>query len=505
MKYQVGIDFGTSASKVCAHNTENDEFEFLNLGKDGYFLPSILQIKEDNTIVYGTDVDKQKSSYRFFKMAALKDPYFRGVAKETELETTYNYEELYKDTNFSKYNHRIQYHPEFLSSLYITHLLLKTESILTKKGQKSGLGGLFGRLTGTTDKPILHYTLGFPTEFNDREHLLRKRKMESMVYLAIELKKQYGTSFYDQTVADLFNASKAIFDRINSVENTKQVLKTLQDFGIFLYPEAAASLAFIRKNRSLSKGCYITMDIGGGTTDISFFYLNENYQIKYHTSEAIPIASNNVFAHYAGTNDYNQISSTIESCILGELDKDKFIAAQNFVKKQLDHAAMKLFVLRLKKHYDLEGIDIKQGYNKRTCFFYGGGSSMTGLTNGQLVLFTNNIINQRYDTITNKELLLHNQTLNIKIKNVDNVSQQDLSRLVVCLGLAATTKPPSDYFKFNNLQSTPSVNSTADDWLFVDQYISDSTFKKVLVPHPINEDRYIPIYHVADRKWKEYN
>jgi len=60
----------------------------------------------------------------------------------------------------------------------------------------------------------------------------------------------------------------------------------LNKYGVSVYPEAAAGLTFLVKTRSLEPGHYVALDIGGGSSDLSFFAVTPENRIKYLASEA---------------------------------------------------------------------------------------------------------------------------------------------------------------------------------------------------------------------------
>ena len=68
---RVGLDFGTHQTKICIQRTPDEghgepNYEFFTFedfdGKKQYFLPSLIQINEDDTLSYGyVDSTKEKS------------------------------------------------------------------------------------------------------------------------------------------------------------------------------------------------------------------------------------------------------------------------------------------------------------------------------------------------------------------------------------------------------------------------------------------------------------
>src|SRR5690606_6410109 len=70
--------------------------------------------------------------------------------------------------------------------------------------------------------------------------------------------------------------------------------------GLTVFPESAAGLTFLIKTGRLPSGYYAAVDIGGGSTDVSFFRVNTNDKTSYLASESLLLASNDVYRRYEG-------------------------------------------------------------------------------------------------------------------------------------------------------------------------------------------------------------
>ncbi len=508
MNYQIGLDFGTSATKVCAFNKEKEEYKFLKLnGSDSFFFPSEISRDTQGRVKIGNQIDySQQKVFKYFKMAALLDDDFRLVSEEVGLKKRHGMEALYGETNFSHFSERLDYHPELLCSLYLAEifsLIFKTlKEGEKKKGLTTGfLSGLFKQKQPQDVKAT--FTVGFPTEFNDLAHLKRKRKMESILYLSVllfELGEPKGgiTNIHIDEALDFCNQQ---YDQIKGSEGILKVWEKLKSFGVFLYPEAAASLSVIRKNKSITKGHYATLDIGGGTTDISFFYYNEKQDVHYFASESLPIASNNIVAEFIDSSDTNEISSTIRKIEkLSSVKNAKLKQAELEVNSQIANALLKIFCTRVYDYFRSKGqnTSLCNAFSEKPCLVLGGGSSFKTFQEGKFAIHANS---SRSKTYMNKELMLQGKNINLNIRDINIIKKGSLSRLVICLGLAMSVKPPEYYFKRVDLDQNKTRDNFAD-WLFVADYV-DSSQKLVskTEPHPINEDQYIKVYHIVEREW----
>ena len=56
--YHIGLDFGTSQTKVCLFNKDSDVREFLKFDNNSYFLPTLIVKKQNNTFSYGNENEK---------------------------------------------------------------------------------------------------------------------------------------------------------------------------------------------------------------------------------------------------------------------------------------------------------------------------------------------------------------------------------------------------------------------------------------------------------------
>ena len=118
--YHIGLDFGTSQTKVCLLNKDSDVREFLKFDNNSYFLPSLIVKKQDNTFSYGNE-NVNGIKYRYFKMAAAEDDHLIQVTNEN-LQGRLESEKTIDD--FRKYSADFQIKPEILVVLYLTYIYL---------------------------------------------------------------------------------------------------------------------------------------------------------------------------------------------------------------------------------------------------------------------------------------------------------------------------------------------------------------------------------------------
>src|SRR5690606_7350719 len=114
--FNIGLDFGTSQTKVCVQHTSANPrvHEFIQFptpnGSPSFFLPTRIGIRADGTVSYGhlTPGDL-KQTFDYFKIASAEDVHFRV---ESGLDRTHEY---YDHGDYEPYT------PELLSILYLTY------------------------------------------------------------------------------------------------------------------------------------------------------------------------------------------------------------------------------------------------------------------------------------------------------------------------------------------------------------------------------------------------
>jgi len=276
--YIIGLDFGTYQTKVCVNHLDStpqqhEFFQFEVDGKESFFMPSKVYLLKNNKFRYGLykggDIDKE---FNYFKIASAEDTRFQTVSNLDR--SIYN-----QNDNFSLIP------PEFLSVVFITHVLLKVRNHYNKQlqsGRNTGIRGLFNRLQRVQDETnTFSIRLGIPTEYSKEVNLLRRRKFETILLISEMLQKRIGYSeeiFLGLGRYDFEGEIEAILKEINHFNSDLETVLNEQ-FKISVYPESAAGLLYFSKSGKLETGLYASIDIGGGTSDISFFNVQKDKKI----------------------------------------------------------------------------------------------------------------------------------------------------------------------------------------------------------------------------------
>lgn len=228
----VGLDFGTHQTKVCVERKERAELEYSfikfqdSTGQSQYTLPSIISIQPDGKLRYGYIPDNDKGKIiRYFKQATFNGSTSSSMTQQDAM--------LY-------------------SILYLAYILFDLEE---KYGQDFVI------------------QMGAPT---DSGHLTKAthtavRILASAYGLVEELFEGNKQEFLDQTFEDL----RAVTEVRDYSDHDKET------FGILVFPEAYACLNPLISQGKVSNGMSVMFDIGGGTTDVSFFTIEENMPQVY--------------------------------------------------------------------------------------------------------------------------------------------------------------------------------------------------------------------------------
>lgn len=222
----VGLDFGTHQSKICIESKEGAElsysfFRFADSeGNLHYTLPSIIQIDPSGMLNYGYIRQKQNARIvRYFKQAT-----------------------------FTSVNNALSREEATLFSIwYLSYIIFALE-------EKYGA--------------TFSIQMGVPTNSENFNNL-----------------KQYAVrillSAY-RLVEEVFENDKEQFLKC-SITKLKELTQFLpydkqkkDDFALLIFPEAYACMMPLIKHSKIARGMSLMVDIGGGTTDISFFTLNDN-------------------------------------------------------------------------------------------------------------------------------------------------------------------------------------------------------------------------------------
>lgn len=312
---KIGLDFGTHQTKICVQRTPDEGhgepnyefFQFPDLKGDmHYFLPSVIQINEDDTLSYGY-VDSRKMK------AEPDEPIKTTVVLEEEFNVANESERLYNKYSTAENSPEDMY--ALGEMLKIRLKKIRARNIIKKEEaekdydaqlrdyrnaknvfryfkQATFIGGEWNRITLISNRTLcvwyLAYVIflleekfgdgfsinmGIPT---DEESYEVKRR------LAIEI---LAAAYY--LVEDVYHNNFEDFlnekyqDLLQKTVNRPYSNELKQEYLMNIFPEAYASLTALTSRGKLPRGMNLTADIGGGTTDISFFMIENRLPMIY--------------------------------------------------------------------------------------------------------------------------------------------------------------------------------------------------------------------------------
>ena len=231
----VGLDFGTHQTKVCVEKrngieTHYDFHQFEDLsGNKQYTLPSIICITTDNKVKYGYIDPKTTGEFKsYFKQAVYRD-------------SDSSYMTLWDAARFS--------------ISYIAYILFDLEVIYGED---------------------FIIQMGVPTD----SHRIDDRKAIAVSLVASAYK--LVDKVFNKNKKDFLNTDYTKLCELTEIVRYSESIKKRN--GVLVFPEAYACLMPMIGRGKISDGLNLVVDIGGGTTDISFFTIekDENESIVTH-------------------------------------------------------------------------------------------------------------------------------------------------------------------------------------------------------------------------------
>ncbi|MGL4410521.1 MAG: hypothetical protein ACRCTF_00040 [Bacteroidales bacterium] len=130
--------------------------------------------------------------------------------------------------------------------------------------------------------------MGIPSGLNDSESTRQRAVAYRLLISAYKLKERYVSRerFLEADLNEL---------NLHKLENSVDEA-LLDKYMIDVLPEAYAGLVSFTKKGKLTNGIHLLVDIGGGTTDVVLFTVNNsNKEPQLYAIKSIPIGLNNIF------------------------------------------------------------------------------------------------------------------------------------------------------------------------------------------------------------------
>lgn len=312
---KIGLDFGTHQTKICVQRTPDEGhgepnyefFQFSDLqGNNTYFLPSVIQINDDDTLSYGY-VDASR------KKAEPDTPQKESLVLEDTFDVHYMANGLYSEyssdkntrediqvlekmlqirlRNIKARNKKRQEEAELQYELQIRDHK-HAQNIFRYFKQATFIGGEWNRITLISNRTLCVWYLAYiiflleekyGTNFSINMGIpADESSYEVKKRLAVEI---LAASYYlveDVYKNDFEQFLNEKYDILLSKTVNRGFSKELkEEYWVNIFPEAYASLTALTSRGKLPTGMSLTADIGGGTTDISFFTIENGLPMIY--------------------------------------------------------------------------------------------------------------------------------------------------------------------------------------------------------------------------------
>lgn len=490
-KYLIGLDFGTSQTKVCIFNQDSDSREFLKFENDDFFLPSLIVKKNDDTFSYGNEND-EGIKYRYFKMSAAEDEQLIQTTNE-DLQGKLNGE----NDDFRKYTIK-NIASETLVILYLTYIYLyiKKKKTISKSNVPDGL---LGQLAGKSEltENTFSINLGIPTEWHNPNHIKRKIKFQTLLLTAIILANKFqnleqylskSESALISEISEINTDHLKTLPKENSDKKSEQINFWLKKFNLSVFPESAAGINYLLQTKRLADGSYATLDIGAGTSDIAIFSVKDNKLNRYYCSESVAIASNDFYREYAkqfyqkeniSFHEIKEIETKIQNDY--KLNDNFYRNAKNIVKgflnsKGIEFAIRKTFY---RKYYKpLHEINQEAAFhsknrlNEQPLIVFGGGANLEGFSKDNYCFYQGSNEHGKHDKVF-VAIPITDYVTNIDISNDSREITNSINLLILALGL--TYSEQSFNFSSSNSELNYIPPDNPDRYFYYD--LQDAAYK----------------------------
>ena len=313
---KIGLDFGTHQTKICVqtipdegHGVPSYEFfQFTDLkGDKHYYIPSVIQINDDDSLSYGFVDDrriKQKPNApqkqdvvleKAFDVLELADNLFAKYATDDNTPDDKRVIENVLNLRLQKIRERNVNRIQAANIIYEKELdeYKKVKNLFRYFKQATFIGGELSRNFLIPCRTLCVWYLAYIIFL-----LEEKYGTDFSINMGVpadestyKSKKQLAVSIIATSYNLVENVYKNDFNRFLHekvdalLKNTVNVLysdEIKENYNINIFPEAYASLIALTSRGKLPMGkMSLTADIGGGTTDVSFFTVDNGNPMIY--------------------------------------------------------------------------------------------------------------------------------------------------------------------------------------------------------------------------------
>ncbi len=300
----VGIDFGTSGTKIVFGDTTSDRHYLVSFGEsaDGalpFILPSVVRLKGENLLFHSDDsAEPSDLELRAFK-----------VCLACQLELALCRQCAYRSDRpgvFVRQSDHVT--AEEVATWYLAYVIG-----LCKREMNRRWGG------GFELRPL--YNIGAPI---DQWNAHQGKELFTRV--AFYAERLSDTVVEGMTVADI----RASYAQIRS---SNSALPGEKEQNVFVQPETAAGLMSFVTSPRVPAGLYGIVDVGAGTTDVSFFRLAD-----FTTGEPRRMSFYDAKTDVVGSGDLDRSLARIAATRIANLSdgSPELLRAARIAKERLD-------------------------------------------------------------------------------------------------------------------------------------------------------------------------
>ena len=321
----IGIDFGTSCTKVCFEG--NHEFDFVVLDNAKY-IPSVVYYEYIQKQLYFKEPKNSKNieKIEYFKYSMIASSLPKG-----------------KYLSESGVNES----PEELCCIfYIACLIKEIKAFIVQYYNKKF----------TIDWNI---NMGVPVDNYDTQH---KSRYDKILHVAIKL----------SNVITENNCTLEFLDGFFQ-ENKEILIPRFQESPFNTLPELYAECLYFLKDRNVVNGVYAIVDVGGGTVDMAVVYKESPKTFSIVSKDIQPLGIE-IVAHNISINleSYNDIKKALQDNNFEKLEKFNEDKKREFAKSMSEMFARLAIEVKTKK-WSREALIKQKG--KLRVILCGGGAS----------------------------------------------------------------------------------------------------------------------------------
>ena len=368
----VGLDFGTHQTKVCIENKEGVELNYTFMKFEDtyhrlfYTLPSIVGVGKDGLLSYGYLPRRYDGRIiRYFKQSTFR-PSETGMTQVNAM---------------------------YFSTWYLAYILFDLEEMY---GQEFTI------------------QMGAPT---DSSHVnVVKTIATRIIASAYRLVEDV---FANDKQKFLATPMKELVDMTELVAYSKEIK---EEYGLLVFPEAYACLKPLISQGKLATGMSLMIDIGGGTTDISFFTIEDKKPQVYDF-----YSINKGLNFLTGANENNQTGTVVNVQDASEINLGRRNVYINEVNQVCDSLRTKL-QHEFKRQTGLQIHRLLDALKNRPLVYCGGGSTFKSLR-------------VCYGGYQDRKQISHKEWNAKSIKDMDEIIDYELCPILsTAYGLAISTE-----------------------------------------------------------------